>query len=141
MGQKIYVVKRAEGEYDDYYEYIEKAFYEQDKADKYVTDKTAIYKRLESYRPEWEIIEAELEKSVPEEYWDEIENINEDSKEFPEYWSDTKVTFINAVIQTLPEMYEKHGEITLLEMYEYFEAGPYKWNGQPHFFIYETEIE
>lgn len=141
MGQKIFIVKRAEGEYEDYYEYIEKAFYEQDKADKYVTDKTAIYKRLESYRSEWEIIEAELEKAVPEEYWDEIENINEDSKEFPEYWSDNKVTFINAVKLTLPEMYERHGEIKLQEMYEYFEEGPYKWNGQPHFFISETEIE
>lgn len=141
MGQKIYVVKRAEGEYEDYYEYIEKAFYEQDKADKYITDKTAIYKQLESYRAEWEFIEAELEKAVPEEYWDEIENINEDSKEIPEYWSDTRETFIKAVKETLPEIYEKYGEITLIELYEYFEAGPYKWNGKPHFFITETEIE
>ena len=76
MGQKIYVVKRAEGEYEDYYEYIEKAFYEQDKADKYITDKTAIFKRLESYRAEWEIIEAELEKAVSEEYLNAIENIS-----------------------------------------------------------------
>ena len=96
MGQKIYVVKRAEGEYDDYYEYIEKAFYEQDNADKYITDKTAIYKRLERYRNEWDEIETALEKAVPDEYWDEIENVNEDSKEIPEYWSDTRETFINA---------------------------------------------
>jgi hypothetical protein len=141
MGQKIYVVKRAEGEYEDYYEYIEKAFYEQDKADKYITDKVAIYKRLESYRSEWEIIEAELEKAVPEDYYEYIENFSDESPEFPEYWSDSKVTFINAVKETLPEMYERHGEIHLQEMYEYFEEGPYKWNGQPHFFIYETEIE
>ena len=26
MAQKIYVVKRAEGEYDSYYEYLEKAY-------------------------------------------------------------------------------------------------------------------
>lgn len=141
MGQKIYIVKRAEGEYDDYYEYIERAFYEKDKADKYVTDKTTVYKRLESYRDEWDEIETALEKAVPNEYWDEIENINEDSKEIPEYWSDTKETFINAVKETLPEIYEKYGEAKLLEMYEYFEAGPYKWNGQPHFHINETEIE
>lgn len=141
MGQKIYIVKRAEGEYDDYYEYIEKAFYEQDKADEYVTDKTAIYKRLESYRDEWDKIETALENAVPDEYWDEIENINEDSKEIPEYWSDTRETFIKAVKETLPNKYKKHGEAKLLELYEYFEAGPYKWNGQPHFYISETEIE
>lgn len=141
MGQKIYVVKRAEGEYENYYEHIEKAFYEQDNADKYVTDKTAIYKQLESYRDEWEIIEAELEKAVPEDYWVNLENISDDTQEIPEYWSDNKVTFINAVKETLPEMYERHGEIHLLEMYEYFEEGPYKWNGQPYFFITETEIE
>lgn len=141
MGQKIYIVKRAEGEYDDYYEYIEKAFYEQDKADKYITDKTTIYKRLESYRDEWYEIEIALENAVPNEYWDEIENVNENSKEIPEYWSDTRETFINAVKEALPETYEKHGEAKLLEMYEYFEVGPYKWNGQPHFFISETEIE
>ena len=101
MGQKIYIVKRAEGEYDDYYEYIEKAFYNQDKADKYVTDKTAIYKRLESYRAEWEEIETALDNAVPNEYWDEIENINEESKEFPEYWSDSREIFIKAIKRLL----------------------------------------
>ena len=62
MAQKIYVVKRAEGEYDSYYEYLEKAFYEHSEAEKYVVDKTTMCKRLESYRDEWGEIENALEK-------------------------------------------------------------------------------
>lgn len=126
MGQKIYIVKRAEGEYDSYYEYIEKAFYEQDKADKYVSDKNAMYKRLESYRDEWKEIETLLDNAVPD-----------------NYWSDTKETFINAVKKTLPEIYEKTGEIKLMEMYDYFETWLFKYTykGHPCFYISEAEIE
>lgn len=126
MGQKIYIVKRAEGEYDSYYEYIEKAFYEQDKAEKYVVDKNAMYKRLESYRDEWKEIENTLDNAVPD-----------------NYWSDTKETFINAVKKTLPEIYEKTGEIKLMEMYDYFETWSFKYTykGQPCFYTSETEIE
>lgn len=126
MGQKIYIVKRAIGEYESYYEYIDKAFYEQDKADNYVSDKNAMYKRLESYRDEWKEIETLLDNAVPD-----------------NYWSDTKETFINAVKKTLPELYEKHGEAKLLEMYDYFETCSFKYTykGQPCFYITEAEIE
>ena len=133
MAQKIYVVKRAEGEYDSYYEYLEKAFYEHSEAEKYVVDKIAMCKRLESYRDEWEEIENVLENAVPDEYWDENS----------EYWSNTEETFINAVKKTLPELYEKHGEAKLLEMYDYFETCSFKYTykGQPCFYISEAEIE
>ena len=141
MGQKIYIVKFAVGEYDSYYEYIDKAFYEKDKAAKYVIDKNAMYKRLESYRDEWEEIETLLDNAVPDNSWEIIKTIDEDSNKFPEYWSDTEETFINAVKKTLPEIYEKNGEIKLLEMYHYFRISPFKWEGPPQIYINETEIE
>lgn len=126
MGQKIYIVKLAVDEYDSYYEYIDKAFYEQDKADKYVSEKNAMYKRLESYRDEWKEIETLLDNAAPD-----------------KYWSDTEETFINAVKKTLPEIYEKTGETKLLEMYVYFETMSFKYTykGHPCFYITEAEIE
>lgn len=141
MAQKIYVVKRAEGEYDSYYEYLEKAFYEHSEAEKYVVDKIAMCKRLESYRDEWGEIENALENAVPDEYWDENSEYWGNTNEIPEYWRDNEKTFINAVKEVLPDKYEKYGETTLIEMYNYFEVGYYKYSGQPRFYISETEIE
>ena len=126
---------------DSYYEYLEKAFYEHSEAEKYVVDKIAMCKRLESYRDEWEEIENVLENAVPDEYWDENSEYWSNTNEIPEYWRDNEETFINAVKEILPDKYEKYGETTLIEMYNYFEVGYYKYSGQPRFYISETEIE
>lgn len=141
MGQKIYVIRRSEGEYEDRYEYIEKAFYDVNKANEYVALKNQSFEKLENLRAEWEEIQCALEEAVPQEYWDEIENITEESREIPQYWSDSKETFIKSIKETIPNKYELHGETLLIEMYEYFEANLYKWDGKPYFYIAETEIE
>lgn len=141
MKQTIFVVMRSEGQYEDSFETVEKAFYDKDKADEYIESRNKSFTDIENLRNEWSEIELTLESSVPEEYWEAIENVSEEPQEFPEYWSDNKDTFINAVKETMPEIYEKHGETLLLEMYNYYEDTSHKWNGQPYFYVSETEIE
>ena len=141
MGQQIYIVRRSEGHYEDRFEYIEKAFFDINKANEYVALKNESFKKLEDLRKEWEEIEMTLEDAVPQEYWDEIENVTEESHEIPQYWSDSKETFIKSIKETIPNKYELLGESLLVEMYEYFECGSYKWDGAPYFYIDETEIE
>jgi trans-2-enoyl-CoA reductase len=141
MGQTIYVVMRSEGQYEDTVENVERAFYDKNDAEKYIESKNKSFDNVEQFRSEWEEIELALEDSVSEDYWNSVENISEESQEIPEYWSDNKDTFIKFVKEIIPEIYEKYGEDLLLEMYGYYEDSSHKWNGQPYFYISETEIE
>ena len=105
MRQEIYIVMRSEGQYEDSFENVEKAFYDKDKAEEYIAARNKSFTDIENLRSEWEEIESTLEAAVPEEYWEAVENVSEETQEFPDYWSDNKDTFINAVKETLPEMY------------------------------------
>lgn len=130
---KIYVIEENGGSYDtSYTRVLKQGFTTKEFAQEFVDELTKYDKFLEDSESLYDAISYTLDKTIPEEYWED-----DDTK--IEIWSDSFELFINALKENMPEIYKSYPEEQLKSLYEFYEYGNYI-DGTPYYHIEEIEI-
>jgi hypothetical protein len=130
---KIYVIEERGGSYDTSYTIVLKqGFTTKEFAQEFIDELTEYDKFLEESGSLWNYIEDTLDKTIPEEYW-------EDNDNEIEIWSDSFDIFIKHLKEYMPEIHKSYSEKQLKALYEFYEFGDYI-DGTPYYHIKEIEI-